>query len=335
MIFHVRKGQMKNAWHRFKRFLKPRRPVPISTAAPHFVPNQQPEASVTKLLPEVLNSHKNAQLEDLPAEIRRLLLSTLEYEELRSLVHGSPIYHQQYLLDREYLLCKCLENTLGSNSIIIDACAVYQSGLLTLPEIDPEEDITRFLKSYRDRRSSSSCQDKYLKQLPVDEVISVLTFHQAIITPLAQDYADWILNNFAKEKTTNCQIHEPLSRTEATRVVRSLYRFQLHCTLFGTRGYRIKDRQWWLEFEEMDVLRTFMEIYEPWEIEEIACIYTFAEKRFNQVFDDIHWDVHKDNPRFDNHGRPTTPPGAFNFDSGGQCDKPLSFFSINLSGRLQ
>ena len=167
---------------------------------------------------------------------------------------------------------------MGSNTIIIDACAVYQSGLLNLPEIDPEEDITRFLKSYRDRCSSSSCQDKYLKRLPVDEIISVLTFHQAIISPLAPDYADWILNNFAKEKSTNCQSHEPLSRKEATCMVRSLYRFQLHCTLFGTRGYRIKDRQWWLEFEEMDVLRTFMEIYEPWGIEEIACTILFLRR---------------------------------------------------------
>lgn len=42
-------------------------------------------------------------LENLPAEIRRYLLLTLEYEALKALVHASPVYHQQYLLDRKHL----------------------------------------------------------------------------------------------------------------------------------------------------------------------------------------------------------------------------------------
>lgn len=280
-------------------------------------------------MPEDLKSRENAQLEELPAEIRRLLLSTLKYEELRSLVYASPVYHQQYLLDRKYLLSKCLETTLGSNAIIIDACAVYQSGLLNLPEVDPEEEIARFLKLYRDRCSSSSYQDQCVEPIQLDEVISILTFHHTVITPLTEYYANWILDNFTKETTNSPQSHEPLSRTEWRRLVRALYRFQLYCTVFG----RIKDRQWWLEFEEMDILRIFMEIYQPWEVEEIACIHTFAEKRVDQVFDDIYWDVHKDNPRFENHGRPTTPPGAFNFDSGGQFVEFFIFCSllINMS----
>lgn len=45
-----------------------------------------------------------ASLEDFPAEIRRHILSMLELDELKVLVRASPVYHQQYLLDRRYLL---------------------------------------------------------------------------------------------------------------------------------------------------------------------------------------------------------------------------------------
>lgn len=78
-----------------------------------------------------------------------------------------------------------------------------------------------------------------------------------------------------------------------------------------------------LEFESADILRIFMGNYEPWEVEEIVCIYTFAKTKFNQVFDDIPSDVHQDNPRFDGLHRPPTPQGTFNFDSG--CKFCISF----------
>ena len=55
-----------------------------------------------------------------------------------------------------------------------------------------------------------------------------------------------------------------------------------------------------------------------WEIEEIACIYTFAMKKFDRVFDDIRWDVHQENPKFEGQFRPPTPEGAFDFDSSCQ-----------------
>lgn len=67
-----------------------------------------------------------------------------------------------------------------------------------------------------------------------------------------------------------------------------------------------------------------MGIYEPWEIEEIACIQTFTKEMFNQILDDIYCDVHQDNQRFEGQERPPTP-GAFNLGSYGQFCTP--FFS--------
>lgn len=142
--------------HNIKRLIRSRRPDPKSPATPHVAPEQsiaQPRPSVPEPVPEEPQDkliRNSTPLENLPAEIRRHLLSTLDYEGLKALVHASSIYHQQYLLDRHHLLCKCLEATLGSNTT--DACAVYQSGLVEFLKTRTEEIITQFLESYRNRR---------------------------------------------------------------------------------------------------------------------------------------------------------------------------------------
>lgn len=71
------------------------------------------------------NVQGNCLLENLPPKIRRHMLYVLGYEELRALIHASPVSHQQYLLDRRSLLLKFLKTTLGNTNV--DACAVYQS----------------------------------------------------------------------------------------------------------------------------------------------------------------------------------------------------------------
>lgn len=121
-------------------------------------------------------------LENLPAEIRRYLLLTLEYEALKALVHASTVYHQQYLLDRKHLLRAYLETTLGS-STIHDACAVYHS---SVNDIDLHIDIEitrRFLAYYQEQRTSASSQypSLFLKSLFLDQVISMVGSYVSII----------------------------------------------------------------------------------------------------------------------------------------------------------
>lgn len=185
-------------WHKSERFghkikwlIRPRRPDPKSPVTPHVAPEQsiaQSEPSVPDPVPE--ESHdklirNSAPLENLPAEIRRHLLSTLDYKGLKALVHASSIYHQQYLLDRHHLLCKCLETTLGGNTT--GACAVYQSGLVEFSKTRTEEIITQFLESYGNSRFLP--QYSFLKTLTLDQVISIVAFHLSIIKPLARYYA--------------------------------------------------------------------------------------------------------------------------------------------------
>ncbi|RDL30361.1 uncharacterized protein BP5553_10239 [Venustampulla echinocandica] len=259
-----------------------------SADLPHTIPileRQVAPVSVSVPVPENLLVEPagdipqlNATLENLPPEIRRQLLSVLGLEELSALVHASSTFHQQYLLDRKSLLCKCLATTLRSATV--DACAVYRSSLASFLDARTGETVTQFLKSYQNRRSST--QYSILNEgLTEDEVVGMIAFHSSIIKALARHYTDWALINLATE-TKDSQSHGLLSRTEETRLLRALYRFQLCCNLFGTGRHGI--------------------LLEPGKV------------KYNQIFDDIRWDVHEENPKFDGQ-RPPTPDGAFDLDN--------------------
>jgi hypothetical protein len=274
------------------------------------VPVPVPEDSQTESLCD--SPGINAPLESLPPEVRRQLLSILELEELNALVHASAVFHQQYLLDRRFLLCKCLETTL--RSVTVDACAVYRCGSPDFSDTRTSENVIQFLKSYEDRRSSTQ-YSILTERLTEDEALGIVTFHSSIIKPLAQCYTRWAMANLADE-TKDPPSRERLSRTEETRLLRALYRFQLCCNLFG-RGRHGTFRQPKLGFHSVDILKILNCIFEPWEVEEIACIYTFAKEKYDQTFRDIRWDVHEENPRFEGQ-RPPTPEGAFDLDNSCQ-----------------
>ncbi|KAN0075629.1 hypothetical protein V8E54_006899, partial [Elaphomyces granulatus] len=235
-----------------------------------------PRSLVPVLPVRARSPQPNAPLENLPPELRRHLLSILELEELSALVHASPVFHQQYLLDRRSLLCKCLETTL--RGVTVDARGVYQTRVADFADERTSGKIVQFLKGYRDRRSSA------IKKLTEEEAVGMAFFHSSLIKPLARHYTDWALANLA-DVIKNSQRHEPLSEMEETRLLRALYRFQLCCNLFGT-GRHKTSQQPSSGFRSVDILRVFLCMFEPWEIEEIACVYAFIKEKYNEIFHD-------------------------------------------------
>lgn len=178
------------------------------------MPEPEPEKSQKK------TPCSSAPLENLPADIRRYLLFTLDYEELKTLVNASPTYHQQYLLDRQCLRRSCLKRTLGY--ISADAYAVYEAGMDDFLKACIPKSVAHLLDSYEENLSSSHYS--FLGELAMDEVMSMLSFYVSIVMPLVRSYISWALNNLTKEtgKESPQSHNEPLSRTEETRLVRAL-----------------------------------------------------------------------------------------------------------------
>ncbi|KAJ5345863.1 hypothetical protein N7452_003867 [Penicillium brevicompactum] len=257
-------------------------------------------------------------LEALPPEVRRHLLAMMEFNEIRALVHASPLYHEQYLLDRQWLLGQCVDKLLGS--VNIEASLVCQSSTAGFAQTRTRESITPLLEKYKHRQDLPSFS--FIEEsLPLDDIIWILLFHTSIVMPLANRYSAWALENLAKETVVNEASSslvggsDSLSESEETRIFRALYRLQLWCNLFGIGPHKGIDQPFYSGYSSIDLLTIHASHFEPWEIEEMHCVYLFSETIYRQIFDQIRWDVDERNPKFDAIRKDDDPEGSFDLDS--------------------
>ncbi|OQE00191.1 hypothetical protein PENVUL_c056G08858 [Penicillium vulpinum] len=273
---------------------------------------QDPAISVAKMSPI------SGPLEALPPEVRRHLLTMMEFNGLRALVHASPLYHEQYLLDRQWLLGQCVDKLLGS--VNIEASLVCQSSTASFAQTRTRESITPLLESYKNRQDLPSFS-LIEESLPLDDIIWILLFHTSIVVPLANRYSAWALENLAKKTVANeassslVGVPDSLSQSEETRIIRALYRLQLWCNLFGIGLHQEIDKPFYSGYSSIDLLTIHASHFEPWEIEEMHCVYLFSETIYRQIFDQIRWDVDERNPKFDAIRKDDDPEGSFDLDS--------------------
>ncbi|KAI9775098.1 MAG: hypothetical protein M1839_001450 [Geoglossum umbratile] len=212
----------------------------------------------------------NSQLTSLPPELRHQILAELELDQLNALVHSSSVFYRDYRCNRRFILTNCLQVTLCSVSV--DAYAIARSSQAESKEMWFPPTVARFLQSYQDQRVSVH-KSHFTKYLTENQAIRMAAFHSSIVMPLAYRYVDWAMINFP-EKLKMCQDCGPLSKAEETRVLHALYQFQLCCNLFG--------------FPEIDILKMFLSLFKPWEVEEMVCIHAFAKKKLNHSFNKIY-----------------------------------------------
>lgn len=293
--------------------------APSGSANEANEPTSQPD---TPVIPR-------AALEALPAKLRCQILSQIsDLEDLRALVLASPVFYQQYLLDRKGLLRRALTSTLGD--YLVDAYAVQRSVWLDELHDGPgpvqAEDIKLFLEKYAGMHTAPP--DVILEEFIEDDLIDMAGFYHALARPLVLQCATLFRHNLDPSLQVECP-----SKTEQMRLLRALYRFQIYCNLFGagTWGYRKVPP---LEDGHAQRLADFFCIFRPWEIEEIDCIYTLVSDKYEQVFEAIQWDVCRDHPKFEDWRWPDTPPGAFRLDNECELFRFLNQCTVSGFGRL-
>ncbi|KEZ41558.1 hypothetical protein SAPIO_CDS7725 [Scedosporium apiospermum] len=277
---------------------KDQRPDPISTTI-ESDPGAALAEQVLTLSLEAEEQKCDSRLESLPPEVRRHLLSILDFPQLQALVHASPTFHHQYLFDRNYVLSGCLRKTLGS--AIDDAYAVY----MFAPQHNPEKEVIAELVTWYSEQTP-------VDKLPRDAVLSMVTLYSYSVKPISEHFACWMLDDLTAQTGKNPQNYPEkvvLTSTETMRLARAIYRFQLFCEL--TRRGAVRTPRDNLEAR----ITAFFDMIEPWGIEELFSFYKFVSSIYDKILDDIRWDLHPDNPKFDDQDRPPTPTGAFEFDS--------------------
>lgn len=236
----------------------------------------------------------DSSIETLPPEIRRDILSTLDLPQLKALVRASPVFHQQYLFDRHYLLCRSLESTLGI--LAVDAYTI--SGV-------PGNDELGLLKSYSEETWRRPMP--LVGQLTEDGAIQMASFFLGHVKPITERFGRWALDNLAREVEQHGKGKEKEttpSHTEMMRLTRATYRFQLLSQL-------VDSNDWSKRQNAESSIQALFDNIQPWAVEELLSFYEFAEEIYHGVFNRIRWDVHPQNPKFNDQHRPPTPDGAF------------------------
>lgn len=256
------------------------------------------------------------KLETLPAELRHLILESIEgLEDLKSLVLASPVYHEQYLHSRRWFLRRILQITLGDGNVLADAYATHASSLLQRNE---PESYSRpaafrlFMVQYTTHRSVTPEQLWAQTTTTEEGLAEMAAFYLGVVRPLLDLCAAIFLSNLNPSIRVG-----HLTRTERTRLLRALYRFQTYCYLFGM-GPRGDTKPF--DAPNIDRLAGFFGRFPPWEIEEIDCIYMLIRDKYEALFDDIKSDVAKNHPRFQGSDRPWAPLGSFDLHAARKLD---------------
>ncbi|KAJ5381999.1 uncharacterized protein N7496_004427 [Penicillium cataractarum] len=246
------------------------------------------------------NQSKGTDLEKLPPELRLRLLSGLDFKSLKALVHASPVYHEQYAMNRKTLLFQSFMNMLGGAAL--DAQMAYHSGTHDYLRARNKDSVAQFLRTYLKYRSSTTWTSPHgmsadgtapdnlrpIDTFTLDEILPMITFHKTVVKPLLGHFAHWALENLAQTPGAR-RCFELLTQTEKARIYRALYRYQICANLFGYRpgidgkGFDAPRP----DFDGVYILASLEAMYEPWEIEELTCITLFFECSCKDIFERV------------------------------------------------
>ncbi|KAL2128473.1 hypothetical protein VTI74DRAFT_9125 [Chaetomium olivicolor] len=165
--------------------------------------------------------------ETLPAELRHQILSVSDIKNLKALVFASPIFHQQYLLDRKTLLRRALKSALGSALADVYAVQHMSASLYEPGHAVQQKTLGLFMDNYVTPHSASP--DQLLAEVTTEEDLAAIAgFYSCLARLLLEQCAAIFLRRLdASLRVGN------LSGTERTRLLRALYCFQLCCNLLG------------------------------------------------------------------------------------------------------
>ncbi len=289
-------------------------PAATQTGTP-AVPALVPGAGARRGGPSLKTSHAESPtpprntLESIPAELRCLIISYLwRIEDLDALVRASPVFYHQYRLDRKTLLRRLLRAKLGD--CLVDVYAVQTSVSLynaSDPKHPPQPEVIRvFFDDYAAWRAATG--ETILERCTEENLVGMVSFYLSLGKRLFLGFARWFCNHL----DPSLELGVP-SRTEQTRIFRAMCRFQVYCNLFGA-GHQ--GRRAVAIFEPEEILARFFGTFEPWEVEEIDCIYALVASVYEQVFEAIQWDVSRLHPRSASWVRPHAecPPTTFDLD---------------------
>lgn len=257
--------------------------VATATSAPGLGTTTANTGQLEETEPQIstLRRQNPEGLEALPPEIRRYLLCALELDELKGLVHASPVFHQQYLLDRKYILRRSIIETLGDVSV--DAYAAHICDPYTK---ETAEEALTVLES----------QLSIPNELKQPELERMAMFYLRNIEPLMDCFCRPSLDLLEEdikagkiEIPDRALLQSPPRGIERLRLARAVYRYQILSSV-SDRSWEKKERSDEDRDAQQKRVARFIELNHPWEIEQLLSFYDVILRPLENVYDDIEWE---------------------------------------------
>lgn len=236
--------------------------------------------------------HEPPGLGNLPNELKIMILKNIpDLPSLIHLVHSAPEYWAVFVSKRHEILSVVSGLVKIQPEVLIDAVAVSLVSVpITIPRLEPRGPAYWFRawgKQFMERPLNyhlNRCTR--VPRVPAMSYTEDLNALHLTICDLTQHFIAAVLSQDQFERL------EGLSKTEEQRIYRAFYRFELFQKLFPKHA-KLGSCHW----QEIDfVLETFtvnisilttgyFSMFEPFEVEEIACIQNFIWKIYAKALD--------------------------------------------------
>ena len=247
---------------------------------------------------------QRATLEGLPVEIQSAILFAIpDIASLRNLIHASPQYHSAYLSQRLEVLQRILFNSIHPDVMYDAFFAISSSETLTGNIEDRVRRVDIFLSEYKD-----SCETWTSPEHFDLESASRLAQLQIRVQHATEHFCR---RAFSSRPCTDNQADDcrQLSSNETRRLYRAFYRFEIFCNLFRDRRESPIDgepsdasrasKNGISELDSTQKSSRFLGLFNPWEVEELACIRDYFCNYYQRMLLKFEPDLRDRKPNLD------------------------------------
>ena len=245
-----------------------------------------------------------ATLERLPTEIQSaILLNVGDIVSLESLICASPRYRSAYLSQRHAILKRVLFNSIHPDVLYDAFSALDSTKIIKSNRKDRAARVRTFLSDYKDTRE---------KWAPPEHLDLESLYRLARLQNHVQHSTEDLCRvGISSHPFPGTQIvhGEDLSMNESRRFYRAFYRFDIFCNLF--RNWKTPPDDELLsnasnrhhenpfELEPLEKSSRFLSLFNPWEVEELACVRDYFFNYYRRMLHKFEPDLRERNPHLD------------------------------------
>ena len=260
--------------------------------------NSEKGDEVTSYIPSM------ASIERLPIETQSaILLKIGDIASLKSLVWASRRYHSTYAGQRHAIFKQVLFNSIPPDVLYDAFSAIHSIETLSSNTEDRTARVKAFLSEYKANRDEWTPPE----QLNLESLFRLARLQNHV----QHATKDLCQAAFKSHPFTGTQVGpgDQLSSNEMRRFYRTFYRFEMFCNLFGhwesplAEGNRLDctdgDGDSTFELDSMEKSSRFLSLFNPWEVEELACVRDYFYSYYRRMLHQFAPDILERNPRLD------------------------------------